>query len=222
MIRAFHCGSIFIIGVLTTGLLAGCAAPQTSSPPDQAQTSQHSRPQPSAPAEQRNNAVTAPVTPPLWQATENSPPENTAVKAVECATGKNTPEQLAAVGSAAAPVGQSPAAADLPRQEPLPLLPAPAQKRRNVVTNTTTAQQPAKAASSHTVGSGENLYSIAAKAHIYNEGLLWPLIYKANRDQIKDPQQIFPGQHLNIPRNISEEEKEISRDIARKSGIFLP
>lgn len=72
----------------------------------------------------------------------------------------------------------------------------------------------------YTVQSGENLYSIAARANIYREGLLWPLIYKANRDQIKDPQQIFPGQTLTITRNHNEDEKEQARETARNSGIF--
>lgn len=74
----------------------------------------------------------------------------------------------------------------------------------------------------YTVGTGENLYGIAAKPAVFNEGLLWPLIYRANRDQIKDPQQIFPGQQLTIPRNVSDSEKESARETARQSGIFLP
>lgn len=73
----------------------------------------------------------------------------------------------------------------------------------------------------YTVQPGENLYSIAARTNIYNEGLLWPLIYKSNRDQIKDPQQIFPDQTLTITRNHSEDEKEKARETARNSGIFL-
>nr|WP_320116844.1 DUF4398 domain-containing protein [uncultured Desulfuromonas sp.] len=72
------------------------------------------------------------------------------------------------------------------------------------------------------VGTGENLYSIAARRAIYGEGLLWPLLYRANRDQIKDPQQIFPGQILSVPRNHTEEERESARETARSSGIFLP
>ena len=78
-----------------------------------------------------------------------------------------------------------------------------------------------QALTEYTVQTGENLYSIAARTNIYNEGLLWPLIYKANRDQIKDPQQIFPDQTLTITRNHSEDEKEKARETARNSGIFI-
>ncbi len=78
-----------------------------------------------------------------------------------------------------------------------------------------------KALTEYTVQSGENLYSIAARTNIYHEGLLWPLIYKANRDQIKDPQQIFPDQTLTITRNHDSAEKEKARETARNSGIFI-
>ncbi len=41
------------------------------------------------------------------------------------------------------------------------------------------------------------LWRIAGK--VYNDARLWPLIYMANRDQIKDPDLIFPGQRFVIP-----------------------
>jgi nucleoid-associated protein YgaU len=79
-----------------------------------------------------------------------------------------------------------------------------------------------KPSSNYRVRSGENLFAIAAKRKVYGDALLWPLIYKANRDQIKDPQQIYPGQVLTIPRGISDEEKEEARTTARESKIFQP
>ncbi len=77
-----------------------------------------------------------------------------------------------------------------------------------------------KPSSNYRVRSGENLFAIAARRKVYGDALLWPLIYKANRDQIKDPQQIYPGQILTIPRDVSEEEKEEARTTARESKIF--
>lgn len=72
----------------------------------------------------------------------------------------------------------------------------------------------------YTVRGGENLYTIASQPSIYADGMLWPLIYRANRDQIKNPRQIYPGQVLNIPRNISEMDKEQARAKAKESPIF--
>lgn len=70
------------------------------------------------------------------------------------------------------------------------------------------------------VRAGETLSKVSARQEVYGDPLLWPLVYKANRDQIKDPQQIFPGQILMIPRDKSVEEKEAAREEARNSELF--
>jgi nucleoid-associated protein YgaU len=70
------------------------------------------------------------------------------------------------------------------------------------------------------VGEGETLWTISAQPQVYGEGLLWPLLYQANRDQIKDPRQIFPGQTLDIRRDMTSEEQEEARQRARESDIF--
>jgi len=72
----------------------------------------------------------------------------------------------------------------------------------------------------HVVRPGESLWTIAAQRLIYGDALQWPLIYKANRDQIKDPRQIYPKQELTIPRGVSTEEVEAARETARRSEIF--
>jgi nucleoid-associated protein YgaU len=75
-------------------------------------------------------------------------------------------------------------------------------------------------ANDYAVGEGENLWTISAKPEVYGEGLLWPLLYQANRDQIKDPRQIFPGQSLSIRRDMTEADLEDARQTARESDIF--
>jgi nucleoid-associated protein YgaU len=59
---------------------------------------------------------------------------------------------------------------------------------------------------SYTVRRGETLPQIAARTEIYNDSSQWPLIYRANRDQIRDPKQLWPGQVLKIPRHFSRDE----------------
>lgn len=54
---------------------------------------------------------------------------------------------------------------------------------------------------SWTVVKGDNLWFIAGSQAIYNESEKWPLIYQANRDQITDPDLIYPGQVLVIPKD---------------------
>jgi len=50
---------------------------------------------------------------------------------------------------------------------------------------------------SYTVVPGDSLSHIA-KAH-YGKAGKWRAIFEANRDQIEDPDRIFPGQVLRIP-----------------------
>jgi len=55
-----------------------------------------------------------------------------------------------------------------------------------------------KAAQSYTVAKGDSLSRIAKR--YYGDGNLWNRIYEANREQIRDPDLIYPGQVLRIPK----------------------
>ena len=59
---------------------------------------------------------------------------------------------------------------------------------------------------SYSVVKGDCLWNIAKKKEHYGFGFAWPVIYQANRDQIKNPDLIFPNQTFKIP-NLTEEEK---------------
>jgi nucleoid-associated protein YgaU len=59
---------------------------------------------------------------------------------------------------------------------------------------------------SHTVRRGETLPLISALPEVYGDSQLWPLLYRSNRDQIRDPKNLWPGQVLRIPRNSSRED----------------
>jgi len=67
----------------------------------------------------------------------------------------------------------------------------------------------------YTVIRGDYLWKIAKKKEHYGNGFAWPVIYKANRDQIKDPDLIYPKQVFKIP-NLSDQEKS-KYDKARKN-----
>jgi nucleoid-associated protein YgaU len=69
------------------------------------------------------------------------------------------------------------------------------------------------------VKKGDTLPSISARHEIYNDSYMWPLIYKANRDQIKDPKKLYGGQDLKIPRDMST--KDII-DARREAGAPDP
>jgi LysM repeat protein len=67
------------------------------------------------------------------------------------------------------------------------------------------------------VKKGDTLWGIASKDFIYGDPWQWPLIYKANRDKIKNPHLIFPAQNLKIPRDITCEEIIEARKEALKT-----
>ncbi len=48
------------------------------------------------------------------------------------------------------------------------------------------------------VKSGDSLSRIAKRA--YGDGNAWKRIFDANTDVLKDPNKIFPGQRLKIPK----------------------
>ncbi|MDP3981923.1 MAG: LysM peptidoglycan-binding domain-containing protein [Chlamydiota bacterium] len=54
-------------------------------------------------------------------------------------------------------------------------------------------------ATKHVVVKGESLWVIAGYEETYGNPLMWPLIYQSNRDKIKDPDWIYPGQVFIIP-----------------------
>lgn len=62
------------------------------------------------------------------------------------------------------------------------------------------------------------LWNIAAHSEIYSDGMLWPLIFEANRETIVDPNLIYPNTELWIPKNASKQEKMEARKQARKVG----
>lgn len=85
---------------------------------------------------------------------------------------------------------------------------------------TATIESVTKPRTSYLVVEGDLLWSIAKRPDVYGDPFLWPLLYQANRDQIKDPRTVYAGQTLSIPRNISETEREDARSLAKKSDFF--
>lgn len=59
---------------------------------------------------------------------------------------------------------------------------------------------------SYEVVKGDCLWNIAKKNEHYGNGFAWPVIYQANRDEIKNPDLIYPKQVFKIP-NLTEDEK---------------
>lgn len=77
-----------------------------------------------------------------------------------------------------------------------------------------------KTANSYTVQKGDNLWNISGKDSIYGDPYQWPLIYKANRSQIKDADLIHPGQDLSIDRSASSADVNAAVRHAKTRGAW--
>ena len=64
---------------------------------------------------------------------------------------------------------------------------------------------------SYTVVRGDYLWKIAAKDDIYGNPYAWMRIYTANRDQIKNPDLIYPNQVFAIPRVVGPNEHLVEK-----------
>jgi len=72
------------------------------------------------------------------------------------------------------------------------------------------------------VKKGDCLWTISGKPDIYGDSFQWPLIFKANRDQIEDPDEISPGQVFNIKKDVTSDELRRARQLAYDTPKFKP
>ena len=68
------------------------------------------------------------------------------------------------------------------------------------------------------------LWNIAKKPKVYDNAFLWPKIWQGNRDQIKNPDVIHPGQNLKIPPKaaLTSQEKSAVRSYWNKKQAAAP
>ena len=62
----------------------------------------------------------------------------------------------------------------------------------------------------YNVKKGDCLWDIAGQKRVYGDPFMWVLLFKANRDQIENPELIEVGQRLQIERLYSKNEMETS------------
>jgi len=84
----------------------------------------------------------------------------------------------------------------------------------------TASREPAAQPEPYSVQRGDTLWGISARERIYNNPFMWPLIYKANAQQIRDPDRIFPRQIFVIPRDYTPEEAAAAIQRARQRGAW--
>jgi len=73
---------------------------------------------------------------------------------------------------------------------------------------------------SYTVVRGDTLWGISGSSAGYNDPYQWPLIYRANQDQIDDADLIYPGQNLTIEADPSMSDVDAAIRHAKTRGAW--
>ncbi len=73
----------------------------------------------------------------------------------------------------------------------------------------------------YVVKDGDTLWAIADQQGIYSDSFEWPLIFKTDRDQIQDPDEITPGQVLIIQKGQSVDQVAHARQLASDTPAFV-
>ena len=107
-------------------------------------------------------------------------------------------------------VGCASTTEEAPPEEPAAVEPAPAP----------VAQEPEVTTMNYEVSQGDNLWDISGKPSVYADPYQWPLIFKANSDQIKDADLIYPGQVLTVDTAPSSSDVSAAVQHARTRGSW--
>jgi nucleoid-associated protein YgaU len=99
------------------------------------------------------------------------------------------------------------------QQSKLAALPDMAEKltRAQNMLGDLNSRRPLQISIDYSVAKGDNLWNIAKKETIYDDPYMWPRIFRANRDQIKDPDLIYPKQVLAVPYGVGENQYLVTR-----------
>jgi len=107
-------------------------------------------------------------------------------------------------------------------EEGAPVAEEALEEAESVIEEVTVVEE-APVAEQHVVKKGECLWWIAEYEDVYNDPFMWPLIYNANKDQINNPDLIYPGQEFKIPRTgYTMEEITDSRKTAGAPRPYTP
>jgi len=82
------------------------------------------------------------------------------------------------------------------------------------------AEAPVPAISAYVVQAGDHLWGISSQPKVYGDPYQWPLLFKRNRADITDADLIYPGQMIQIERDMSDAQIQEAIDHARSRGAW--
>ena len=81
-------------------------------------------------------------------------------------------------------------------------------------------EAPVPAISAYVVQAGDHLWGISSQPKVYGDPYQWPLLFKRNRSDITDADLIYPGQMIQIERDLSDSQIQEAIDHARSRGAW--
>ncbi len=82
------------------------------------------------------------------------------------------------------------------------------------------AEVPVPAVSAYVVQAGDHLWGISSQPKVYGDPYQWPLLFKRNRADIMDADLIYPGQLIQIEREMTDFQIQEAIDHARTRGAW--
>jgi hypothetical protein len=79
-----------------------------------------------------------------------------------------------------------------------------------------------KASGTYIVQKRDCLWTIAAQPRVFGDSFEWPILFKTNRDQIQDPDLIYPRQDLRVDKGLSMEEMGNAKRMASATPKYVP
>lgn len=74
----------------------------------------------------------------------------------------------------------------------------------------------------YVVQKGDTLWAISSMGKIYEDPFQWPLLFKANRDSITDPDIIEVGQQLDVRKDFGADEVSDAEQKAKDTPPYKP
>ena len=79
---------------------------------------------------------------------------------------------------------------------------------------------PVPSISAYVVQGGDHLWGISSQPKVYGDPYQWPLLFKRNRADIRDADLIYPGQLIQIERDLTDFQVQEAIDHARTRGAW--
>ena len=113
-------------------------------------------------------------------------------------------------------------AAPVEKEVVAPAFVAEEEAPARVVKKEVEVKAPSAGTGVYTVNKGESLWRISGKDSVYGNSFKWPLVFKANKTSIEDPDLIYPRQALKISKKFSADEEADAVGKAKETAPYEP